>query len=345
MLHNLFAAFDTLNKLYFAECITSLLLLMVPWFFRRRIGALPALAWSYFIARQIWSVFTPWFHVTYGYQLQNVMQVAEAQALIQIVVYPAIIFSLPPIDWKKYWTIFMLFDFSIILFGSKGILTGVSFEPGVFAIMSPWFMSLALGSTYIGAMVFGSSMLILTLFWIIWQKSMTGIMVLAVCVLAWIWKNRWRHSWQNFILLIMVVGLGAVGVAFIISHNKDFSSINPRYDAWNLHMHFWWDKIDHFFGQGLGSYQWTAPFLMVKKWAYISLHNDYLQILFETGFLGLSAFLLICSSILWRSLRSPVLFPMVVGALTFMWSYYPLHVGFTQIMFLFLVKEVTDDKR
>jgi hypothetical protein len=122
-----------------------------------------------------------------------------------------------------------------------------------------------------------------------------------------------------------------------------------RFEAWTWTIQ-WWSQLpmrNHLFGTGLGTFSILGPYLQIvtnsgTEGLFIELHNDWLQILFELGYVGISlafsTFLyLVYRARHYRYLLSSIL---VYGACAFF--YYPLHNVVTAIYGVILFKVILD---
>ena len=90
------------------------------------------------------------------------------------------------------------------------------------------------------------------------------------------------------VILIMAVGFLFLG-AELFQDSDRFAIWRQAFDWWNTNANFW-------FGTGAGTYFLIGPYIQSLNqfregnW-WLWMHNDWLQLLFEQGFVGLSAFM------------------------------------------------------
>jgi len=121
-----------------------------------------------------------------------------------------------------------------------------------------------------------------------------------------------------------IVGVVAVAQYFFFPH----STLVSRWEPWVRQLELWsndwtnWNRI--IFGSGSGSYMWQSV-----SWdhfqghdLYLSMHCDWLQILFEQGLIGLGLSL----AVVYRALKVPSLQYRagVLGTVAFALFYHPL---------------------
>lgn len=128
--------------------------------------------------------------------------------------------------------------------------------------------------------------------------------------------------------LRLLIPLIAIVLLSLISHyysgisNIGIDRINP----WHKYMSAWAeDPMNVIFGIGSGSFMWSSVLLdKFQGILFLELHNDWLQILFEQGVIGLILALLTYFSAVKKSLPDPKLLAGVFGAGVFALTYHPL---------------------
>lgn len=72
----------------------------------------------------------------------------------------------------------------------------------------------------------------------------------------------------------------------------------------------------------------------------MQLHNDWLQILFELGFVGLVLSMGVFLGLLWRARRHPEVFALVCGLGVMGLGYHPLRHIVTQVLVVCVIRTV-----
>lgn len=201
--------------------------------------------------------------------------------------------------------------------------TWITFTSGIAACLVPFCLS---KNRYLtaAALVVG----------IFLAKGLTGVIVAGVGVSLWAVFNR------DFKLLFMTLTLGASSLLFANEAHMNHS----RMPIWENYMDWWWTNANHFLGAGAGSFEIVGAKNGMaldgdKLATFRMLHNDYLQILFEYGYIGLALFVILCGWILWRLKNKPAQLSTACGMGVFMTSYFPLHFFCSQLIMLYLLTE------
>jgi O-antigen ligase len=140
--------------------------------------------------------------------------------------------------------------------------------------------------------------------------------------------------------------LAAIGALSYATYNQGltrFLDEGGRFNVWQSSFEWWIDRSNWFFGTGFSTYGWLGPMIQASKGDeqyLVWMHNDWLQILFEQGILGLSASFLLFGSMLWRSRKETALFASVCVYGASMATQMPLHFFITALWGAILVKEV-----
>lgn len=136
-----------------------------------------------------------------------------------------------------------------------------------------------------------------------------------------------RRWW--WVLLAGLVG----GLAFALNHPALGPLTSARTDVWPPLMEWWWAQGRVLQGMGGGVSVVMVPTiqstLKIAPWAggYMWLHNDWLQILFEYGLIGLWASGLAAAFLLYRGWKNPVLTASLLGFIAMGFVNYPLRLA------------------
>ena len=126
-------------------------------------------------------------------------------------------------------------------------------------------------------------------------------MALAAMVAAFVsrfFANPRNLRWERIKIPICIVGLMVLAGRYFMGAKMGNDS--GRFAIWKAVMSWWSTHVNHWIGTGLGSYFILGPSVQVfglhQMTGYLLwMHNDWLQILFEQGFLGLAlAGLMLC---------------------------------------------------
>jgi hypothetical protein len=112
----------------------------------------------------------------------------------------------------------------------------------------------------------------------------SGWMPTLVCIAAVIGFRSWRSG----LALVAVVALLAWYLAPSVT-STDAYSIATRFEAWSIMAQI--IKISPIWGLGFANYYWYTPLFPIGGYAVsFSSHNNYVDIVAQTGFLGLACF-------------------------------------------------------
>lgn len=131
----------------------------------------------------------------------------------------------------------------------------------------------------------------LTLFAIYASISSIGYGVLAVAVSAYVCHRYQKMLWPA------LGSLSLLGFGYLTQGRAIFDDAY-RFKAYKVFMGAWWEKANHWFGTGPGTFQVLGPLLQVEKgfmvdptgkthsFFWLWLHSDWLQTCFEAGYVG-----------------------------------------------------------
>jgi hypothetical protein len=140
-----------------------------------------------------------------------------------------------------------------------------------------------------------------------------------------------RHS-------LKVIPVAAVALIFAASSKLEFFADNSRYIVWvsALKQFCSWDTVDMLLGKGFG---YVTDGFKSPGQRFIHLHNDYLEVLWSLGLLGLAGLLsglgwLLCSSsLLWKPKNRPLASSMTVILVNSLGNF-PLFISSIMLVFM-----------
>lgn len=148
---------------------------------------------------------------------------------------------------------------------------------------------------------------------ILTSKSTTAIIgiIFFFSVLVLRSVRPYAERWLGVGFLSVLVGLG-----MYFNGTYDFADGNGRVPEWRLAMQYFHDKVDPLVGAGPGTFYMHGPVMQMQAnqlsgGYFIWLHNEWLQILFETGFAGFLIFAYLASDLLVKSFSRRWLFALV----------------------------------
>jgi len=212
------------------------------------------------------------------------------------------------------------------------VMTNGTLDACFMALMSPIILS-----------SFGWFPCIFLLAAIVLTKSNTAIFLIPFMSCIYLLLTK---SWKKLgdVILISFILLAIIYLVF----PEKFMSDSGRFNNWELMMNWWNQKVkNHWIGTGPGTYWVYSQWLQGHKsgdpvWSW--MHNDWLQILFEQGILGLISVLFLYGAMLHKSFDRPVLFSMIVGYGFIGLTLYPLHLFIFQLIGVTLIHKTFIDE-
>jgi hypothetical protein len=169
---------------------------------------------------------------------------------------------------------------------------------------------------------------------IITSHASTPLLVWGVVLLS-----LYPMSVKRKLLVSGVVGAGTL--LLLWKYRPEYLSDSARFSNWAL---YWRYFLDHnvWLGNGAASFKALGPMIQgengeTKEWLYWA-HNEYLEILFEFGFLGLGLFLVCARRLVTRArgdFRAALL-----GAAACALTDYPLRLAVFVFVLVIIAKEV-----
>ena len=101
-----------------------------------------------------------------------------------------------------------------------------------------------------------------------------------------------------------MVPIAAIGVFYLMSGvvSSEEYSVSTRFDAWMILAQI--IKMNPILGLGFANYYWYTPLFPIRGYAVsFNSHNNYVDIVAQTGFVGLICFLLFIWQVGWLGWR------------------------------------------
>ncbi|OGO29310.1 MAG: hypothetical protein A2W33_01535 [Chloroflexi bacterium RBG_16_52_11] len=114
----------------------------------------------------------------------------------------------------------------------------------------------------------------------------SGWIPLLVCIAA----ITGFRSWRAGLVLVLVAALSAFYLSTSVISSEEYS-LSTRLEAWSILFQI--IKINPIWGTGFANYYWYTPLFPIEGYAVsFNSHNNYVDIVAQTGLVGLACFLL-----------------------------------------------------
>jgi hypothetical protein len=203
------------------------------------------------------------------------------------------------IRWLEAMT-WVFIAFGAVFIGGRALPTILGpviskvFSSGVFGgVFYAWFPALILGQALFNRKLQPR-----------WRILLLGLLLVTLYVVYvrnYEWKSGWMPSFAAVGVIIWLyswrAGLALTIVASIIATtlipqlvNSDSYSISTRFDAWFIMAEI--IKVNPVLGLGFGNYYWYTPLFRIRGWeVQFNSHNNYVDLVAQTGLVGLACFL------------------------------------------------------
>jgi O-antigen ligase len=304
-----------------------LCVLYIGWRTSESLGKLPAAALTYFFLSAVMVYANPWYHEIFNMPEVMLMDGYAAFAMSTLfVIFIAV--GLTP--WNVFNRIFQglliiiaINSFVSAVFG-RGIFHANSIDASIAAI------AIHLVSTHFKEKLLHIVLLMAMAMAIIMSGGTTGIVACAMGFMVGFLSLR---SFTAAILapaVMLLFGRFSIGTEVY----QDWG----RYEAWRLFMSWWRDNAHWLIGSGLGTFEVLASPIQQKTTdIYVFMHNEYLQILFDTGIIGLLLALAIWFKAIYRVRTHPVYLSALASASVVMLTQSPLRFFVSQLFIAMMV--------
>jgi O-antigen ligase len=125
----------------------------------------------------------------------------------------------------------------------------------------------------------------------------SGWLPVLICIGVMIGLRSWRAG-------LVLIPVAAIAVFFLTTRvvNSEEYSVSTRFDAWLILAQI--IKINPLLGLGFANYYWYTPLFPIRGYAVsFNSHNNYVDIVAQTGFVGLICLLLFLWQVGWVGWR------------------------------------------
>lgn len=291
--------------------------------------------WGYFLLSTGFITIWPYYVPTYAPDISNIIGLSEARSIIEMIIFPVVIFMLP----KKYiqtlisgLILFMTADAVYLLLDKKPFFDATSFDGAVIACMIP-FLNLKNFFHILILMIYVAAIAI--------TKSRTGAFIVGTFMLVnalqyfYIKFSKTKATFFSALLFLLAL------LPVWIFEEKIFS--DARFEMWGNFYDWWIAHANIAYGIGIGSFEWTGPSLYAGKFfqtnhiGFWMVHNDWVQMLIEGGVIGLilmiTGYLIVAAKLRGKDLSAWL----AIGAGAFF--YYIWHAFPIQFISLILIRK------
>jgi O-antigen ligase len=301
--------------------------LFFPLLFKDKIHKSFIALWIYGLMSAVWIGFFP---MTYKrefvtLELSTMAKQGALQSFVMMAIVPAVLLNAGK-NLARYLSWISVLNLGLVLV----------FNFGIFNVNTMDVTAMAIGSIYLASQedktFFDKLMAVIGAFGIGYIKGSTGL----ICLFAGLIYLMSRKFSKKYIILGSVSGF--ISLYFVLKY-LNIKSFEYRIEGWKAVMGWWKGHAPVWFGMGPGSFEWLAPFIKIPTGeVYLWMHNDYLQFLFEYGYLGMILALLVLCVAVYKSF-SMYLFPAVMVSLLAMAGYFPGHFFLSQCLMMLILFE------
>ena len=216
----------------------------------------------------------------------------------------------------------------LAIFRKSALLTWPTFAAGVYASILPMVAMRGVKSEGLWRKRFLVGLSICILFLVLLSGSSTGLVALIVgCVSLLLAMKQYRT-------FFVVAGLFVISC---VTHKWD---PNGRLELWEVAMNWWEANANPWLGVGSGAFEYVGIFLPdAHGTRYRFMHNDFMQLTFDTGLIGLCLFVAMITNALIRAFKYPEIFASLCAFCACSMFYFPLHFWWSQMLILHLFLE------
>lgn len=140
-------------------------------------------------------------------------------------------------------------------------------------------------------------------------------------------------SWRWLVPAVIVI----LGYGYMREGANLYTSPD-RVDEWIKIMGWWWSNANIWVGTGSGTFMWLGPAIQNRADNLFTwMHNDWLQIIFEQGIIGITLTMWLLMECLYKARNRPWLVSSIAGVCFAMVTQFPLRFPLTILFVLLLI--------
>lgn len=317
-------------------------LIIIFLIFKQKIPSFLKIVWLCIALPAAYHSFWPYYAPSFAPSISNILGWNSTLALFVTIVYPITLLKLSS-DFNRNliqvmkWYLF--FNCLVLIYGGGGFFSANTFSACVSAcFIGQWDLRHSHKWVRIAEWIGMST----TLFTLLWIRARTGGMIVSTVGIVVLIQHCYKiFPIQNVRTIVFIFGCLMLGsLIFYWPHLAH----EHRIEMWNSFFTWWTPRVDHFFGAGLGSFEWIGPALdpgptsRGQGYGFFLMHNDWLQLFFETGCFGATAVLAGFGYVATKLKGIDLATWLAIGI--GMISYYPSHAWPVQFLALILVAKL-----
>lgn len=332
-----------------AEQYLGLLILLVPLagVVARRAGLLAGLAFFYVLASSVTIFQNPVSLYEYA---QDKMDVVSARAFAATILVTLFVITAGPRARRRAWQaleMLVLFNAALVVWYGNGLFHANSVDAAftVMAIPVLWFRrgSILRRRVRLGYIRF-FGLLLLPLAAVLRGGGSTAPFAAVAAIVGALIAHR-KISIKKLVMTAIVILTIGLLIGWLLNGDELLDS-NGRSYSWRLFMAWWLTNANWWVGTGSGTFEWLGYGIKsanegkaAVEAIFIWFHNDYLQVLFEQGIIGLTLIGGLWAQTLWKARARPWLFSSLSACSVIMLTHFPLRFFITQLFITLLVDE------
>lgn len=315
------------------------------WAFRKRISYLATGLWGYLMLSCVAIAWSPlWRGASLNEFEVMAMQYHALQTFFLVVALPFIVFIVRTKLVMNLCVAFLCVDAIYMMFNDFGLINAKTYDAVFMALFLPWVFFYR--NTYLKMAI--SALFVATILSVFAKTAIVAIIAMILTVI-------FMAGYRAFSVYITLLGV-AVGVAMYHYDILGVGHGSGRYELWKMYWEVWSGGVNKWVGSGLSTLEiYGRKILVLKEGESLSnhsghmiynLHNNYFQMLFEGGILGLSIMLLFMGRVIHSLYKAKSLFCIIaVGYAVSMLFYSPLNSFIGQLLALVIILRSTIGER
>lgn len=142
-----------------------------------------------------------------------------------------------------------------------------------------------------------------------------------------------RFAKRKQIIYAVLIAIGTIYLGYHL--DKDFLNGSGRFENWKASMIYWTQNINKWIGGGSGTYRFSGSVITEQRkivqdlrmqaglvWG--TMHNEFLQVVFESGYIGITSVAILLGHAFWYCRKNSAVFSALAGYCVFSFFNMPL---------------------